>query len=349
MSDAAAAMPPAQRLSQMIISLWVPQAIHAAAQLGVADLIGDGAVASSMVAERLGTHPDATARLLRALQTLGLLEQRSDTFALTDLGQCLRSDASASRRAWSQLMGGPFVWDSWGRLADCVRTGRKASSLDDSEGGKASASAHFEALDADPAAAAIFHQAMADLTRGVAPGIVGAVDWRGVRRVVDVGGGYGALLCAVLRGHAALEGAVFDLESAREGALAAFAAQGLGARASYVVGSVFEQTPPSADVYLLKSVIHDWDDTLSVRVLGACREAMETGSRLLLIEPAHDEAQRKPGLDWILTFSDLNMLVNTGGRERSAAQYHALLEAAGLRATAVREAGFFQVFEAQRV
>src|SRR5688572_27279078 len=103
MPETAAAIPPAQRLSQMIISLWVPQAIHAAAELGVADLIADGAVASATVAERLGTHPDATARLLRALQTLGLLEQRKDAFALSELGQCLRSDASASRRAWSRL------------------------------------------------------------------------------------------------------------------------------------------------------------------------------------------------------------------------------------------------------
>ena len=197
--------------------------------------------------------------------------------------------------------------------------------------------------------AAVFNLAMVELTSGVAPDIVGAVDLHGARRVVDVGGGSGALLCAALEAQPALEGAVYDLEHARAGALELFASRGLSARASYVVGDVFAAPPPSADVFLLKSVIHDWDDERSLQILGRCREAMAGGSRLLLIEPPAPTGPGNPLLEWFLTFSDLNMLVNTGGRERTEAEYRELLERAGLRVLAVRETpSFFRVFETVR-
>ncbi|KYF60764.1 hypothetical protein BE15_08650 [Sorangium cellulosum] len=190
---------------------------------------------------------------------------------------------------------------------------------------------------------------MVELTRGVAPGIVGAIDLGGVRRVVDVGGGHGALLCAILEAHPAVEGAVFDLEHAREGALALFASRGVAARASFVAGSCFDAAPPPADVYVMKSVIHDWDDARSLQIVGKCREAIADGARLLVVEPPAPTARGNATLDWILTFSDINMLVNTGGRERTEAEYRALLEAAGLCVTCVREApSFFRVFEAVR-
>jgi hypothetical protein len=166
---------------------------------------------------------------------------------------------------------------------------------------------------------------------------------------VDVGGGYGALLCAVLEAHPALEGTVFDLGHAREGALDLFASRGLSARATFTAGSFFEEAPPPADVYLIKSVIHDWDDAQSLRILGRCREAMGEGGLLLLVEPPAGPPSGNPVGDWFLAFSDLNMLVNTGGRERTEAEYRALLEAAGLRVRGVRETPtFFKVFEAVR-
>ena len=334
-------LPPAVQLSQMIVSLWVPQAVHAAAELGLADVLSGGPLSSQATAERLGTHPDATERLMRALATLGLLSRTEDGYALTELGRCLESRAPASRRAWSRLMGGGLVWDSWGRLVECVRTGRKAYG-----GGEADT---FDALAADPENAAVFHQAMADLTRSVAPAVARTIDFAGARSVVDVGGGYGELLCAMLEAHPPLEGTVFDLPHAREGALALFAERGLSPRAAYVSGSFFEAPPPPGDVYVLKSVIHDWDDARSLRILARCREAMSETSRLVLVEPAAGAPSGDPMGDWFLAFSDLNMLVNTGGRERSESEYVALLEAARLRVTAVRETRtFYRVFESVR-
>jgi hypothetical protein len=173
------------------------------------------------------------------------------------------------------------------------------------------------------------------------------VDFGGVRRVVDVGGGHGALLAAILEANPRLEGAVFDLPHARAGALELFAERGLQARASYVVGDVFAGPPPAADAYVLKSVIHDWDDERSLRILARCREAMGPEARLLLVESPAPTGAGNPLQEWFLTFSDLNMLVNTGGRERSEAEYRDLLQRAGLRGGAVRETpSFFRVFEA---
>ena len=341
------ALPPALRLSQLILGLWIPQAIHAAAELGVADVLAEKPLSSGAVAAALGTHLDATDRLLRALRTIGVVTESEGRFELTDLGRCLQTHAPTSRRAWCRLMGSPGVWGAWGHLVDCVRTGQMAWGF--REGPASRGTDPFDTMAQDPAMAAVFHQAMVELTGGVAPGIVGAVDFSGARRVVDVGGGHGALLSAILEAHPGMEGAVFDLEHARQGALELFAARGLGARASYVVGSVFEAPPPAADVFVIKSVIHDWDDERSLKILARCREAMDGGARLLLVESPAPTAPGNPLQEWFLTFSDLNMLVNTGGRERTEAEYRELLAGAGLRVIAVRETtSFFRVFECVR-
>jgi predicted NBD/HSP70 family sugar kinase len=244
-------------------------------------------------------------------------------------------------------MGGRECWQAWGRLTECVRTGRKAYGA--GEGTERADADTFESLAADPAGAAIFHQSMAEMTSGVAGAIARAIDFAGARRVVDVGGGYGALLSAILEAHPKLEGAVFDLEHARQGALEHFAARGLSSRAGHVTGSFFESAPPPADVYVLKSVVHDWDDARSLQILARCRDAMHNGARLLLVEPPAGSPSGNPVGDWFLAFSDLNMLVNTGGRERSEAEYVALLQAARLKVTAVRETQtFFRLFESVR-
>lgn len=359
----APSVPPMRRVSQLIIGLWVPQAVHAAAELGVADLLVRGPRTSVEIAEALGTHADSTDRLLRALATLGLLEAHEGRFALTETGQCLVDDAETTVRAWARLMGGASVWDAWGRLTDCIRTGKTASqvraamldtlSCDGSDRAVASVVAPavdpFAAMASDASAAAVFHRAMYDLTRGSAASIVAAINWTGVRQAIDVGGGYGALLCAILDAQPQIRGAVFDLPHARDGALACFASRGLRDRASYVEGSLFADALPAADVYVMKSVIHDWDDEKSVEILRACHAAMREGARLLVVEPPAMPAGVNPMLDWMIAFSDLNMLVNCGGRERTEAQYTALLDTAGLRTIAVHQTtGFYRVFEAVR-
>jgi hypothetical protein len=168
--------------------------------------------------------------------------------------------------------------------------------------------------------------------------------------VVDVGGGRGALLSAILAAQPQLEGVVFDLEHARASALEGFAARGLSDRASFAAGSFFEQAPPPADAYVIKSVIHDWDDAKSLAILRHCRDALSPGARLFLIEPPVPEGPAPAGpASWFLSFSDLNMLINCGGRERTRAEYVALLETAGLHTRAVHATpGMFCAFEAVR-
>jgi O-methyltransferase domain/Dimerisation domain len=337
-------MPPARRLSGMIAGLWVPQAVFAAAELGVADALAESPLSAPDVAARTGAHAGATERLLRALVALDVCSEHEGRFGLTELGRVLRADAPDSMRSVARLMGGANVWSAWSRLVDCVRNGVPAHALDGRPVG-----ATFDDMDRDPASAAVFHEAMVAWTRGVAPGIVEAIDLGGARRVVDLGGGYGELLCTALAAHPHLEGCVFDLEPARAGALAHFARRGVAARASYVAGDLFESAPPPADAFLLKSVIHDWDDARSVRLLARCREAMDRATRLFLIEPPASSGPGDPARDQVIAFSDLNMLVNTGGQERTEAQYRALLESAELRVVSVRPtASFFAVFEAVR-
>jgi hypothetical protein len=336
---------PEFQVGREIMSLWVPQAIHAAAELGVADALLVEPLSAAALAALLSTHPDATARLLGALSVLGFVKanRTANTFELTELGACLRSDAPNSRRAWARLMGGPSVWQAWGSLTDCVRTGAPRRRAD---------SEVFDAMLGDPEAAAVFHRAMFDGTSGQAAGIVASVDFAEVDSVVDVGGGTGALLAAALRAHPRASGSVFDLEHARSSAQASFEEHGFGERASFVSGNFFEVPPPRADLLLLKSVIHDFDDERSRVVLENCRVALGDRGRLVMIEPpAPEPGQPLEGpLAWIVAFSDLNMLVNTGGRERTAAEYTVLLEAAGLRVDSVKPTagGFYSCFECRR-
>ncbi|MCA9641277.1 MAG: hypothetical protein KC492_11305, partial [Myxococcales bacterium] len=241
-------------LGRLMMSLWVPQALHAAAELGVADALASAPLKADVVAERLGTHAEATQRLLDALCVLNVAKKGDAGYALTALGQFLRSDVDGSRRAWSRLMGGAEVWRAWGRLIECVRSGRAAYAVGEN---RRTETETFDALFADPTAAGVFHQAMADGTTGQAAGIIQALELPAGASVIDVGGGFGALLCAALERDGRASGSVFDLAHAKPGAERLFAQRGLSQRAAFVAGDLFEQAPPAADWLLLKSVIHD--------------------------------------------------------------------------------------------
>ncbi|MBX3027418.1 hypothetical protein KF840_21175 [bacterium] len=335
-------IPPSLQVSRLAASLWIPQALHAAARLGVADAIAADGTASADVARAIGADPLATHRLLRALVALELCRRTDDgRFLLTPLGACLRADAPDSVRAWVLLMGGDMVWRSWGRLADCVRAGECAPRL--FEGKDA-----FESMADHPLERAIFDQSMQELTRRAAPALVAAYDFAAARTVVDVGGGHGALLAAVLAAHPHLRGTVFDLAHCAEGAAGLAGEAGVGDRCGFASGSFFDSVPPGADVYLLKSVIHDWDDERSRAILRACRAALRPGARLLLIEVVVPERPGTAPLDQMIAGTDLNMLVMTGGRERTEAEYRALCEAAGLRVNRILPtATAFSVVEAE--
>lgn len=327
-------------IGKLMMGLWVPQALHAAADLGLADAMADGPLSASELSRRLATHPGATARLLEALCVLNVVERAPAGFALAPLGQFLRSDVDGSRRAWARLMGGPEVWRAWGRLSECVRTGEAAYSLGEH---RRTETETFDALFADETAASVFHQAMADGTRSQTEAILSALELPAGATVVDVGGGFGELLCAALERDPTARGQVFDLAHAERGAVQLFCSRGLAGRAAFVSGNLFEDAPPSADWLLLKSVIHDWSDERSLRILESCARAIAGGGRLAVVEPF----ALPPGngvsasFAWILAFSDLNMLVNTGGRERSRDQFASLAERAGLSVERVVSCGGF--------
>ncbi len=317
--------PPRLMLTRLILSVWAPRSIHAAAELGIPDLLANGPRRSDELAQAAGAHPGALYRLMRALVALELCSQTEDgAFDLTPMGHCLRSDSPDSARSWALLMGGRYASRGWERLADCVRTGQPAPKLL----GEKDA---FEAMAADPEMAAIFYQAMLETTRQAAAALIEAYDFSGVRSLVDIGGGYGALLAAILAAYPDMRGKVFDLPHCQDGATRLLEESGVGGRAEFVAGDFFESTPAGADVYILKSVIHDWDDDRGLKIFRNCRAAMNNGSRLLVIEPIVPEHVGSSSRDGVIIGSDLNMLVMTGGRERTEAEFNALLEEAGLR------------------
>src|SRR5262249_47642361 len=239
--------PPRLQLTRLILSLWAPQSIHAAAALRIPDLLAGGPRGSEELAQAAGAHPGALHRLMRALVALELCAQTEDgTFALTPMGGYLRSDSPDSARSWALLMGGRYVWRGWECLVDCVRTGQPAPKL---LGEKEA----FDAMASDPEGAAIFYQAMVETTRQAAGALINAYDFSGVRSLVDVGGGYGVLLAAILAAYPEMGGKDFDLPHCRDGATLLFAESSVERRAEFVAGSFFESVPPGADAYILKS------------------------------------------------------------------------------------------------
>ena len=319
-----AAVPLPFRLSRMISSLWVPQAIHTAAALGLADAMAAGPRSSEDLAAAVGANPGALHRLLRGLVALELCTTTDDgRFELTDLGSCLRSDTRDSVHAWALLMG-DRVWLSWSRLLDCVRTGDSVPALE----GNATP---FDQMTANPEAYAVFSESMVQLTRHLAGAVAAAYDFSGIRTIVDVGGGYGALLPPILKANPEMRGTVADLPLCRDGALRLFEKSGVADRCEFRAVDMFEALPPGADAYIIKSVIHDWDDEKSLDILRNCRAAMREGSRLLIVEVIVPDRPGTSPLDHMISGTDLNMLVVTGGRERTESEYRALVEAAGLK------------------
>ena len=330
------------RLLQMVNASWMTQAIAVAVQLRLPELLADGPVPAGQLARSIDCDLPSLLRLLRALTSLELMaEDPEGAFGLTELGRQLRPDVDGSLAAWATLCG-TRLWTNWSRLLDSVRTGLSARQLADGVNG-------FEHLDDDPEAARLFNRAMVDLTRPIAKAAVAAVDFTGVRKVVDVGGGAGALLATILAAHPGMRGVLFDLAHARGMAAEVIAAAGVFDRCELATGSFFDEIPPGADAYLLKSVLHDWDDERCATILVNCRNAMPRNARLFVFERMMPRSLSSSAVDRQCARSDLNMLVGPGGRERTEAAYRAMLQAAGLKTVRVEPlTDGFGVMEAAR-
>ncbi len=316
---------PSVRLRQMIDGYQVSQAIHVAATLGIADLLRDGRRGAAQLASETATHPRALYRLLRALASVGVLHEDSDEqFALTELGECLRSDAAEPQGEWARFIGRPYHWETWGRLLNSIQTGENSFS-DVHEGMRV-----WDWRAIQPEESAIFDAAMMGISRSVAQHVLAAYDFGQYGTVADIGGGNGAFLADVLAKNPSTRGINFDQPHVVNRAGAIFEAAGVADRSESVGGSFFDGVPSGADAYVLKAVLHDWDDDDCVRILQSVRAACGAG-KLLVIELVLGE----PNIEPRPKFSDLNMLVMLGGRERTAAQWRALFESAGFQLTAV--------------
>lgn len=313
------------RVRNLIDGAWTTQAIAAACELGVPERLQRGEGDVDALAVAIPADRDALERLLRGLQTLGLCSRdEAGRFALTADGRALVPGEPGSLAAWAR-MSGRRLWGNWGHLRESVRSGRSArSTLRGAE--------DFGDLDRDPTMARDFNAAMIDLTRPVAEAAARRVDWSGVSSALDVGGGSGALLAGLLQAHPAMHGAVLDMAHARDGAVALLEAEGLADRARFIEGSFFDAVPSGFDAYLLKSVLHNWDDARAGKILERCARAGTAGSRLVVVERIMPEHPGTAPADREAARSDLNMLVGCGGRERTLAEFAALLDAAGYAA-----------------
>ena len=320
---------PRDALLQMTNGYQVSQAIHVAATLGIADLLKDGSRSADELAEATGTHAPTLYRLLRALASVGVFAEQSDgRFGSTPLAEHLQTDAPGSLRAWAMLIGQPSFWSSWGHLLHSVRTGEPA--FPDLHGMNV-----WEHRETHPEEGEIFDAAMTGLSAPVAEAVVQSYDFTGVGVLADVGGGEGGLLATILTANPTLRGVLFDLPHVVASAGSLLERAGVADRCEVVGGSFFETAPEGADAYLLKSIIHDWDDAAAIQILRTCRAVMANTGRLLVVEPVIQPGNEPDRAK----FSDLNMLVMLGGRERTADDFERLYTEAGFRMTSIVPTG----------
>jgi len=328
-----------RELQQLVGGYRVSQAIYVVATLGIPDLLRDGPRGTDELAHATGTHAPALTRVLRFLAGVGLFSEADPgRFSLTPLGAGLRSDVSGSVRPTALwLIGGP-AWQSWGHLLHSVRTGETAFQQVHGMG-------LFDYFAQHPDSAATFHAAMTSNTAGSGTAITTAYDFSGIRRLVDVGGGHGLLLATVLRAHPTMRGVLFDRPEVVASATAVLEEAGVADRCEIVGGDFFSDALPVGDAYILRQIIHDWDDARATEILANCRRAMQEASRLLVVERAVDPDPRRA---LSVLHLDLQMLVNVGGIQRTDAEYRVLFSGAGFRLTTVvplRDAATYCVFE----
>jgi len=322
-------LPPQAVLYQMAIGHYLSRALHLAARLGIADFLQEGPRSADQLAAATETDASSLRRVLRFLVSTGVFEERENgDFALTELSQCLRADVPGSSRAMVLLFGGERIQEAWADLEYCVRTGEPAFR-------KHGISDHFAEMAKDPQGAANFDAAMADFTRFAAIAVAAAYDFSALHTIVDVGGGNGALLIGILTAHPHLRGIVFDQQHAVQSAQRQIKEAGLAGRCEAVRGDFFAEVPRGGDAYMLKHVIHDWNDERALAILRNCHGAMQPNAKLLLVEGVYPARVDQSLASRGATANDVNMLVNTGGRQRSEGEFRALYDAAGFGLTRI--------------
>ncbi len=316
--------PPQLALQQLIQGFLVTQCIYVAAKLGIADLLKDGPRSSEELAQATGTHAPSLYRVLHLLTAVDLLtEGEAHSFALTQLGMYLQTGVAGSMRNTVLFYGDKPSWQVRGALLHSVETGESAYQQ---VLGLRSWDYHAQ----HPEYAALFNQMMTDWTASVAPTVAAAFDFSATATLVDVGGGHGQMLASILQAHPTLRGVLFDLPHVVKGAPPLLETAGVASRCEVIGGDAFTAVPADYDTYLLSRVIHDWDDERAITLLTRCQQAMKPQGKVLLVERVIVTGST---LKMLVLQSDVNMLVSTGGKERTDAEYGALLSAAGFELT----------------
>jgi SAM-dependent methyltransferase len=312
-----------QMLNRMIVGSWVTQAIYVAAEIGIADCLAAGPRSVDELARETGAHGASLYRVLRALASIDVFrEDDAGRFSMTPLGKLLASDAPGSKRSLARMAGAEF-YRSWGGLLSSVETGGAAFD-------KVFGKPFFQYMSSNPDRWWIYDDAMTGIHDSETVPVLDAYDFATFRTIVDIGGGNGLALAAILRRHPMARGVLFDLPSVAERARKVVGNFEVSDRLHFVGGDFFVSIPASGDAYLLRHVIHDWDDGEAIAILRNCRDAMRPGGRVLVVETVIPSGNEPCFGKWL----DLMMLV-IGGRERTKEQYGQLFSAAGLRLTRV--------------
>lgn len=310
---------------QMIAGFWISRTIQVAAKLGLADLVAEEPKTVAELAEATETHAPSLYRLLRALASVGVfMEQEDGRFASTPMAATLETAAPVSLRAFATSELGEVHYESWGKLLHSVKTGEIAFNHVFGE-------PVWEYFATHPENAKLFNQSMTDLTSVVEPAVVGAYDFKPFQRIVDIGGGHGSFISSILKNNPHLEGILYDAPQVIEGAQERVAARGLNGRCQLVAGDFFSSVPDGGDLYLMKHIIHDWDDEKCITILRNCRRAMNEQGRVIVVDQVVPQGNA-PSLG---KFTDLLMLVMVGGKERTEEEFRTLFNAAGLKLTRI--------------
>jgi hypothetical protein len=332
-----------ERLRQLVNGYQITQAIYVAVTLHLPDLLAEGSRTADDLAIAANADERSLYRLLRALAALGILaeERHGDpsSFTLTEMGQLLRSDVPGSLAGWAGFVARPYHWEAWGDLLHTVRTGEQAFAA------RHEGESVWTWRQRHPDESRIFDRAMSAISAAVAGRLADAYDFSRFGSLVDLGGGDGTLLATVLPRHPRLRGVLFDLPHVVAGAHQVLAAAGVADRCDIAAGSFFGHVPSGGEAYILKSILHDWDDTASTQVLHRIREASQPGATLLIVERTLHDVDPSP----VAAMSDLNMMVNTGGAERTTTEWKVLVHAGGFELTQSIDIGLgWSVLEATK-
>src|SRR5437016_7361567 len=309
-------------LMNLTAGKWVSQAIAVAAELGMADLLKDGPRTAADIARTVNASEDGVYRLLRALGSVGLFAETGNRrFRLTPLGKLLCTEAPQALGAYARFVGHESTWRPWGELGHSVRTGQPAFD-------RVFAMPIFEYFAKMPEAAAVFDAAMTSISTWESKAVVAGYDFSGINTLVDVAGGHGLMLATILKANRKMRGILFDLPHVTAGATALLQSAGVADRCEIVSGDFFASIPEGSDAYIMKHIIHDWDDDRASEILQNCHHAMQRRGKVLIVDAVIPPGNRAH----FGKLLDLEMLVLTPrGRERTQAEFRKLLKRSGFR------------------